>query len=148
MASAAEGKIALVTVEDCVQCAAAVLRGSGHENMVYNITGPELLSFRDVAAMSAKISNRPVEYKVVSDDEMYAMWDSLGIPREYVEGLNVAKAGKWSSNDMVSFEQAIREGYFAVISQDVKKLLGREPTSVWDVFQAHQNLFELDKQAV
>jgi NAD(P)H dehydrogenase (quinone) len=42
---------------------------------------------------------------------------------------------------MVSFEQAIREGYFAVISDDVKKLLGRDPKSVWELFQDHKALF-------
>ena len=139
---AGEGKIALVAHDDCVQCAAAVLSSEGHENTVYHITGPELLSYRDMAEMTAKISGRPVEYEVVTDEGMYDIFDALGVPRDYVEGMNIEKAGKWSSNDMVSFEAAIREGYFAVISDDVKKLLGREPKSVWDVFMEHKELFK------
>ena len=141
LASAGEGKIALVAHDDCVQCAVAVLSGEGHENATYHITGPELLSYRDMAEMTARISNRPVEYVVVSDEEMFAIFDAIGVPRDYVEGMNIEKAGKWSSRDMVSFERAIREAYFAVISDDVKKLLGREPKSVWDVFLEHKELF-------
>jgi NAD(P)H dehydrogenase (quinone) len=141
MSCAGEGKIALVAHDDCVQCAAAVLTSEGHENAVYHITGPELLSYRDMAEMTAKISGRSVEYMVVTDEEMYKIFDGLGVPRDYVEGMNIEKAGKWSSNDMVSFEAAIREGYFAVISDDVKKLLGREPKSVWDLFLEHKELF-------
>jgi NAD(P)H dehydrogenase (quinone) len=33
---------------------------------------------------------------------------------------------------MVSFERAIREGHFAVISDDVEKLTGRKPISIRD----------------
>jgi NAD(P)H dehydrogenase (quinone) len=138
---AGEGKIALVAHDDCVQCAAAVLSSEGHENAVYHITGPELLSYRDMAEMTAKISGKPVEYEVTTEEGMYNIFDALGVPREYVEGMDIEKAGKWSSTDMVSFEVAIREGYFALISEDVKKLLGREPKSVWEVFQEHKEMF-------
>jgi NAD(P)H dehydrogenase (quinone) len=139
--SSADGKIALIAHDDCVQCGVAVLSGEGHENAVYHITGPELLSFRDMAEMTAKISGRPVEYVVVSEEERYRFFDGLGVPRDYEEGMDIEKAGKWPSNDMVSFEAAIRGGFFAVISDDVKKLLGREPRPVWDIFQEHKDLY-------
>jgi NAD(P)H dehydrogenase (quinone) len=140
--SAGDGKIALISHNDCVECGVAALLGEGHENKIYNITGPELLSYRDMAAMTERISGKPVEYEVVSDDEMFAMFDAIGVPREYVEGMDIEGAGRWQSNDMVSFERAIREGYFAVISDDAKKLLGREPKTVWQVFLDHKDLFQ------
>ena len=144
MSASAEGKIALIAHDDCVQCGVAVLSSEGHENTVYHITGPELLSFRDMAEMTAKISGRSVEYVIVSEEERYKYFDSIGMPRDYIEGMNIEKAGKWASNDMVSFEMAIREGYFAVISNDVKKLLGREPRPVWDIFLEHKSLYNLE----
>jgi NAD(P)H dehydrogenase (quinone) len=36
----------------------------------------------------------------------------------------------WSSDDMVSFERAIREGHMAVISNHVELLTGRKPKSL------------------
>jgi NAD(P)H dehydrogenase (quinone) len=136
-----EGKIAFVAHDDCVQCGVAVLSGKGHENTIYHITGPELLSFRDMAEMTAKISGRPVEYIVVSDEERYRYFDSIGIPRYYIEGMYFEKSGKAPSSDMVSFEMALRGGYFAVITDDVKRLLGREPRPVWDIFLEHKALY-------
>ena len=129
IASAAEGKLAQVAREDCVRAAIAVMAEDGHRNTTYNITGPDLLSFREIAAIIAEVAESPLEYTVVDDEGMYAFFDSLGIPREAVPD-QVVNAIPWSSDDMVSFERAIREGHFAVISDDVERLTGRKPVSL------------------
>ncbi len=129
IASAADGKMAQVSRDDCVASAVAVLAGEGHENKTYNITGPELLSFREIAAIISEIAGRPIDYVVVDDEGMYAFFDSLGIPREAVSD-QVVNAIPWSSDDMVSVEAAVREGYLAVLTDDVERLTGRKPRSV------------------
>ena len=132
-----EGKIALVSEKDCAACAAKVLSTPGHENKTYTITGPELLSYRDVAALTAEIGGSPIDYVVVSDDERRAQFAAMGVPAEYVEDMVIQGAGKWSSEDMVTYEISIREGYFAEITKDVEKLLGRPPRSAREVFLEH-----------
>lgn len=129
IASAKDGKMAHVWREDCIASAVAVLATPGHRNTVYDITGPELLSFREAAAIIAEVAERPIEYVPVEDDAMYAFFDSLGIPREAIPDHSVG-AVPWSSDDMVSFERAIREGHMAVISDDVERLTGRKPRSL------------------
>lgn len=131
LASAAEGKLAQVAREDCVRSAIAVMANEGHRRVTYNITGPDLLSFREIAAIIADVAESPIQYDVVDDDGMYAFFDSLGVPREAVPD-QVVNAIPWSSDDMVSFERAIREGHFAVISDDVETLTGRQPVSIRD----------------
>ena len=140
-AIAAEGKIALVSRDDCVDSAIAVLCGPGHENKIYQITGPELLTFRQVAAMAAEISGRPLQYVEISDEDMYAFYDSLGVPRAASENPN-AEVVPWCSDDMISFEQAIRGGYFAAISDDVQKLTGKRPKSMREIIMAHRHLYK------
>jgi NAD(P)H dehydrogenase (quinone) len=137
-ASAREGKIGFVTRRDCAACAVAVLTTPGHENKVYNITGPELLTFRQVAALAAEMSGHPVEYTVVDDEGMYRMFDALGVPREAVDD-QVVNGVPWSSNDMVSFERAIREGFLDLLSGDVEKLIGRKPQSLRSLFLEHRD---------
>jgi len=132
-ASAAEGKVGFVTRRDCVAAAVTVMTTTGHENTAYNITGPDLLSFRDVAAIAAEISGRSIEYVVVDDAAMYRHFDSLGIPREAVDD-QVIKGVPWSSDDMVSFEQGIRGGFMAVLSDHVEQLTGRKPQSLRSYF--------------
>lgn len=131
LASAADGLIAPVVRQDCIDAAVAVMASSGHENTVYNITGPDLLSYRDIAGIIAEVSGKPIRFEAVSDEQMYAVFDSMGIPREPVDDLVVGGV-PWCSDDMVSYERSIREGRFAVKTDDVLKLAGHAPQSLKD----------------
>ncbi|KQN08601.1 hypothetical protein ASE85_16870 [Sphingobium sp. Leaf26] len=132
IASAADGKMAHVWRDDCIASAVAVLSTPGHINIKYDITGPELLSFREIAAFISHVTGRSIAFEAVTDDAMYAFFDALGIPREAVPDQSVGDV-PWSSDDMVSFECAIREGHMAVISDHVEQLTGRKPRSVLDM---------------
>jgi len=134
VSNAGDGLEAMVWRDDCVAAAAAVLTGDGpesekHWGQIYNITGPELQTFREVAALMAEITGRPVDYVSTTDAEQYAMFDAMGIPRRPVDDQSVAGI-PWNSDDMVTFGQAIREGYLAVCTDDVERLTGRKPRSV------------------
>jgi NAD(P)H dehydrogenase (quinone) len=52
---------AYVTREDCAAAAAAALTTPGHENRVYEVTGPALIHTRDVAAIASEISGVEIE---------------------------------------------------------------------------------------
>jgi NAD(P)H dehydrogenase (quinone) len=137
--SAGEGCMAFVSKKDCVAVAASVLSTPGHEGAVYEITGPELLSFRDAAALAAEIGGRPIEYVIVSHEEKQATFDAAGIPRRYVEGVVHEQSGPWASDEMVSYERALGEGYFAVCSRHVELITGRPALSLRDVFLANRD---------
>ena len=129
------GCMAFVSKQDCVASAAAVLTSDGHEGAVYEITGPQLYTFADAAALAAEISGRSIAYNDISHEERLAEFDALGVPREYVEGmLNADETGVWGSEEMVSYERAIRQGYFSVCSHHVELLTGRPAKSLREVF--------------
>jgi NAD(P)H dehydrogenase (quinone) len=52
---------AYVTREDCAEAAAAVLTTPGHENRVYEITGPERVRARDLAAVASELTGIDIE---------------------------------------------------------------------------------------
>ncbi|MDE3109914.1 MAG: SDR family oxidoreductase [Acidobacteriota bacterium] len=136
--SAGEGRIAFVSKHDCIASAAAVLTTPGHEGAVYEITGPELHSFREAAALAAEIGGRPIEYVPVSHEEKLALFDSAGVPREYVEGeTNSDGTGVWGSEEMVSYERAIRQGFFSICSRHVEMLTGGPARTLREVFLAN-----------
>jgi NAD(P)H dehydrogenase (quinone) len=54
-------RIGYVTREDCAAAAAAVLSTAGHENKVYDITGPELIGPREIAAAANAVTGKPIE---------------------------------------------------------------------------------------
>ncbi len=127
---------AMVWREDCVDCAVAVLTQEGHENKAYPITGPNRENFAEVAAMLSQISGRPIKLVETDDAGMYAHFDALGIPREPVDDQSVAGI-PWNSDDMVSFERAIREGFLDICTNDVERLTGHKARSVYDMIVAH-----------
>ena len=139
ISNAGLGREAMVWREDCVACARAVLTGAGHEGQTYAITGPELQSFAEVTAIMAEITGVPLEYAGVSDEEQYAVFDAMGIPRRPVDDASV-NGIPWNSDDMVSFGRAIREGFLAICTSDVERLTGRPARSVRPMIAANAGM--------
>lgn len=132
------GRIAMVSREDCIAAAAAVMAGSGHEGQTYDITGPALISYAELAQLFGEMSGRPISYRSVDDEAMYTFFDSLGIPRRAQDD-HVIDGFGWCSDDMVSFEATLRQGGFAVLSDDVLRLTGRAPESVHNFMARHKD---------
>jgi len=135
--SAGDGKIAFVAKSDCVACAAKVLTSRGHEGATYEITGPELLSFRDAATLTAEFGGKLIEYVVVTDEEMVEMLVAAGVSRQYKEGMATPGVGTSSAEDIVSYERGVRGNYFALKSDHVQKLLARPPLSLRQIYEAN-----------
>jgi NAD(P)H dehydrogenase (quinone) len=135
--NAGHGKVAMVSRDDCVAMAVAVLAGEGHENTAYDVTGPELLSIPEAVAMIADFAGKPIDLQHVSDEEMYLYFDSLGVPRK---ASDVVPDGPipWASEGMVTFGQSIREGFFAVLGDDVERVTGHKPRSLRSVMEQHR----------
>lgn len=126
-----EGRIAPISRADCAEAAAAALLRPDLAGRMLNIVGPHLLTYREMAAMMAAASRKPVRFTPVSEDELYAMFDALGAPRSPAD---VAPGGfPWCSDDMVSFEAALRDAWFEVLSHDAQDLLGRPPRAFSDL---------------
>jgi NAD(P)H dehydrogenase (quinone) len=129
-----EGTVGFVAREDCAAAAVGALLGRGEDDRAYEVTGPEELSYRQVCAMIAEISGADVAYVPISDDEQYAMFDAMGVPREYQEDMSSSPI-PWNSDDMVSFSRAIRLGHMSSLSDAVQLLSGRAPRSMRSVLE-------------
>ncbi len=57
----AEVKIGYVSRGDCAAAAAAVLSSPGHDHQSYDITGPELIGVREIAAAATAATGKPIE---------------------------------------------------------------------------------------
>jgi len=58
---ASEVKFGYVTREDCAAAAAAVLTKPGHDNKIYDITGPELVGQREIADAVTAVTGKKIE---------------------------------------------------------------------------------------
>ena len=133
-----DGRIGFVSRDDCVATAVGVLTQDGHANKAYDVTGPETVSIPDAMAMISEISGKPITLVPVDDEGMYAYFDSLGVPRR---ASDVQPDGPipWASEGMVTFGQAVREGYFDVVSDVVERVGGRKPRTLRSVLEQYQD---------
>jgi NAD(P)H dehydrogenase (quinone) len=136
-----DGREAMVWREDCVACAVAVLSGKGHEGQIYNITGPELQTCGEMAAILSEVTGVAIAEVPLDDEQQYAMFDAMGIPRRPVDD-NYVDGIPWNSDDMVTFGQAIRGGFLAVCSNDVERLTGRPARSVRQMVEENVELLK------
>jgi uncharacterized protein YbjT (DUF2867 family) len=71
-----------VDCDDIADVAVAALTAPGHAGRLYELTGPRLLTFADVAAELAKATGRDVTYVPVAAEEYVAAAVAHGVPEE------------------------------------------------------------------
>ena len=130
--NAGEGKVGFVARDDVAAVAAAVLLGAGEPNTGYNVTGPDLISYREVGEMIIELSGAPITIIDLSDDDMYAMWDALGVPRDASGDFSKSPV-PWASDGMVTFGRMIRAGHLAHVTDVVERFTGRKPRALRDL---------------
>jgi NAD(P)H dehydrogenase (quinone) len=133
-----EGRVPIVSRDDCVAAAVGVLTQDGHANKAYDVTGPEMWTLPGAMALVSEMAGKPIVIEPVDDQGMYAYFDSLGVPRK---ASDVVPDGPipWASEGMVTFGQSIREGFMDLESDDVERITGNRPRTLRSVFEQYQS---------
>lgn len=119
--SAGAGRVGLVDARDVGAVAAEIAAApGGHTGKTYWLTGPELLSYSDVAAVFSTVLHRLVTFRALSHEEDKAAMIRAGVPEPVAE----MNAQAFSM---------IAEGDAAWITDDVASLLGR-PARTFEQF--------------
>lgn len=129
---AGDERASLVAKSDCAAVGAALVLGRGERNRGYDVTGRELVSVHELCDLVSERSGVEIVYDSMPEDELYAYYDSLHIPRQATGDFSRSPY-KWCSEDIVTNEAAIRDGVMSTISTDVELLTGRAPLTVADL---------------
>lgn len=111
-----------VDVDDIAEVAVAALTEEGHAGEVYEVTGPRLLSFEEVAAELSRAVGRPVQFVGLPHDEFVAGVQASGAPEEVV----------WMMDYLFS---TVLDGRNAHLTDGVQRALGRPPRDFADFAQ-------------
>jgi uncharacterized protein YbjT (DUF2867 family) len=134
---AGEVREPVVDADDIADAVVEALTEPGHVGRVYEVTGPRLLSFHDVAAELSAATGRDIVYVPTTPEEYVAAAVRAGVPVDEAEMLAALFAH-------------IFDGHNASLAHGVAELLGRAPrdfadfataaatTGVWDVGRAEQ----------
>jgi uncharacterized protein YbjT (DUF2867 family) len=123
-ADAGQARISMVDTRDVGAVAAVVLTEPGHAGAGYDVTGPEALSYDDVAAKLTEVMGRRISYADVPDDAV----------RQALLGAGLTP---WFAGALIGLYQDYRrsgiDGYAAQVTGTVAELTGRPARSLDDL---------------
>ena len=122
--NAGEARLSMVDTRDVAAVAAVVLTEPGHAGAHYDVTGPEALSYADVATKLTSATGRRISYADAPDDAVR-------------QGLLGAGLTEWFAGALVGLYQDYRrsgtDGYAAQVTGTVQQLTGHPPRTLDDL---------------
>jgi uncharacterized protein YbjT (DUF2867 family) len=123
-AYAGDARISMVDARDVAAVAAVALTEPGHAGAHYDVTGPEALSYHDVAVKLTAALGRPVSYVSAPDSAV----------RQALLGAGLSP---WFADALVGLYQDYRRsgtvGYAAQVTDTIARLTGRPARSLDDL---------------
>jgi len=116
------GAVALVDARDVAAVAVRALTEAGHSRQIYDLTGPEAITFDEMADAIGEATGLSVSYVHVAPEFALKQMLSDGVPR-------------WLADDMLVLFASFREGYGAAVSDTVERVTGR-PAGTFRQFAA------------
>jgi uncharacterized protein YbjT (DUF2867 family) len=109
-----DAKVSYVDARDVASVAFSTLTEDGHEGKAYEITGPEALSYRDVARELSSVLGREVRYVDVSPEAARSAMTAMGMQA-------------WLVDALIELFNLYRSGQAARVTETVREVTGREP---------------------
>ncbi len=108
-----------VDADDIADVAVAALTESRHSGEVYEVTGPRLMTFDEIAAELSQASGRDIQFVQIPHDAFVDGVKASGAPQEVV----------WMMDYLFS---TVLDGRNAYLTDGVQRALGREPKDFAD----------------
>jgi uncharacterized protein YbjT (DUF2867 family) len=109
-----DGKIPFIHPQDIADVATEALVSNAYRGTSLPITGPEALSYGEMAAKIGDVIGKSIRFQSISEEEARQQQETWGAPAQLVEA-------------RLSIFCAIREGRLATVTDTVERVLGRQP---------------------
>ena len=114
-----DAKVSLVDVRDIAAVAVKSLTENGnnkHNNKTYLITGPEALSYHQMAEILSNATGKKISYVNISEEEARAAMKEIGMD-------------DWLINTISELYDYFRKGYASQVFSAVEEVTGKKPIS-------------------
>ncbi|MGZ4633985.1 SDR family oxidoreductase [Oryzihumus sp.] len=120
-APAGQGRVAWVARRDVARLAVALLTGEGHEDQVYDVSGPHSIDLHETARALTSVTGRPISYHP-----------------ETLEEARTSRAGHpdWLVDGWIGSYLALATGEGAVTSHTIQHVTGVRPLSFEEFLDA------------
>jgi (4-alkanoyl-5-oxo-2,5-dihydrofuran-3-yl)methyl phosphate reductase len=109
-----DGRIPFIHPLDIAEVATQALISKAYLGSALPISGPEALSYAEMASKIGAAIDKPIRFESISDEEARKQQVAWGAPPDLVEA-------------RLSIFRAIREGRLATVTDTVERVLGRKP---------------------
>lgn len=116
-------RVAYVSRDDLAAAAAGLLTSDGHAGAIYHITGPQVVTGEERAALVSEITGKPFTFIVLPADHLRGALAQAQLPPRVIDAVLELK-----SNFVA--------GAFDILTTDMQRLSGRAPKSMGDVLKA------------
>jgi len=124
-----DGKTGMIDTTDVGKVLAKVLSEDGHESMNHEITGPEILSFYEVAEIFSQVLGKQVDYVDVPMDA-------------YKETLGQFLTNQWHLDAVIDLFKGIAEGGIEDKTDTFNELMGETPKSLSQFLAENSFIFK------
>src|SRR5439155_10232250 len=123
--TAPDGVNALIDSEDVVDVVVQVLRDPAKRGGTHVLTGPDALSWPDVARTMSAVTGRTITYDAVSTQARRDQLENAGL------------AG-WRVDLLLGIDELNRHSVYAVPNDSVRELTGHSARTIEDFLRRHQ----------
>jgi uncharacterized protein YbjT (DUF2867 family) len=109
-----QARISHIDVRDIAGVAVAALTTEGHQQQIYTLSGPEALTYDELADELSRALGRVIRHVSLPSADLKAGMLAEGVPEAIADR-------------MLDLERYFREGHASTITDDVKRVIGREP---------------------
>ncbi len=127
-APAAGARIAMIDPRDVAAVAAVALTQDGHHGRTCTLTGPEAVTYEEVAAQLSGSTGRAIGFVPVPDEAAREAFIQSGAP-------------DWMADQFVTLFGLLRRGAAAQATGEVRALIGREPSGLTEFAHDFAHLF-------
>ena len=124
-----EGKTGMIDTSDVGKVVAKVLSEEGHASKNHEVTGPEILSFYEVAEIFTDVIGAQIDYVDVP------------LPA-YKETLGKFLTNEWHLNAVIDLFKGIAEGGIEEKTDTYKELMGETPKPLAKFLEEHAFIFK------
>ena len=130
-----DGKLGMIDVRDIAEAAFAVITGKGHEGKSYILTGPDAISFNEIANIFSGVLERDVNYLNVPGEVSFQAMVGMGVP-------------EWIARGYVELSEGFSENFANSTTQNIEILTGHPARSFEQFANDFAHLFISNQEVV
>jgi uncharacterized protein YbjT (DUF2867 family) len=123
-----DARASFIDARDIAAVAARALTEDGHEGQTYTLTGPEALSYEEVAAKLSEATGRRITYVPVT-------------PEQFRDGALAAGLPGWLVSALERLNELFASGQAAEVTDAVRRVGRTEPTTFGQFARDHAEAF-------